>query len=240
MSNCGCGGGYSQYQSRSISICDPCNSNTGCAIQLDMECVIYHKSNNQVSNLTNLGLTNGSTLNQFVEAVDPYIGQLKVQNHSLPCLRADYTINNLQQFTQSVDTELCSIKSDLIDLATLINTPITPVNSDSISIVTYGTNNHTISAEVNISATVNNMVAVLGDGLFVPPQTLSINYTTKELSISNGNTVDLTGVICGVGGFLGNLAVDPASPLDGQYWYNTATSELRIRVNGLTKIITIS
>lgn len=241
MGNCGCGStSYPSYQSKSISICDPCNTNTGCAIQLDFDCIIYHKDNNEVTNLTCLGLTNGATLNQFAEAIDPYICQLKVQNYSLPCLRTTYTINTLQQFAEAVDTELCNIKTDIEELEALVNLPITVVDTNSVDLTATGTNSHTLTANVKISATPVNLLNVFADGLHVAPQTLSVNYITKELSISNGNTVDLSGLVCGASGFLGNLTTDPASPIDGQYWYNTTSAQLKMRLNGSTRIITIT
>lgn len=241
MSNCGCGSSsYPSYQSKSISICDPCNTNTGCAIQLDFDCIIYHKDNNEVTNLTCLGLTNGATLNQFAEAIDPYICQIKAQNYALPCLRDIYTINTLQQFAEAVDTELCLIKDNITEIEALVNLPISTIDTNSVDLTATGVNNHTLSANVKISSTPVNLVNIFADGLHVAPQTLSVNYTTKELSISNGNTVDLSGLVCGASGFLGNLAADPSSPSDGQYWYNTTSNELKIRVNGATRIITIT
>ena len=116
---------------------------TGGVLQLDFSNVIYHKDNNQISNLPNLGLNNGATLQLFAETVDTYIGQIKVSNWILTYLRGKYTINTVQQFAQAVDT---------------------------------------------------------------------------QLSI----------------GFLGNLTVDPVSPIDGQLWYNTTSNTLKIAVNGGT------
>lgn len=40
-----------------------------------------------------------------------------------------------------------------------------------------------------------------------------------------------------VAGYLGNLTSDPSNPLDGQYWFNAVTQELKIRVNGATRKI---
>lgn len=237
MSNCGCG---SQSQVPVVSICDPCNTNTGCQIQLDWDCLIYHKSNNQVTQLDCLALTNGATLTQFAEAVDSYICQLKVADYNLPCLRADYTINSLKQLAEAIDIEICQIKSDIDNLESLVNLPITPVDTQSINLTVSGTNAHTIQADVIVSPQAGNQLSTLVNGLFSAPQTLSVNYTTKELSISDGNTVSLAGLACGVGGFLGNIASDPGAALDGQYWYNTTTSQLKIRLSNATRIITIT
>jgi hypothetical protein len=40
-----------------------------------------------------------------------------------------------------------------------------------------------------------------------------------------------------VAGYLGNVASDPTSPLDGQYWFNATSGELKIKVNGVIKTI---
>ncbi len=37
--------------------------------------------------------------------------------------------------------------------------------------------------------------------------------------------------------WIGRLASDPASPLDGQMWYNTADDEFKFRQNGITEIL---
>jgi hypothetical protein len=40
-------------------------------------------------------------------------------------------------------------------------------------------------------------------------------------------------------GFLGNVTSDPVA-VDGQYWFRTDTDQLKIRLNGLVRIITIT
>lgn len=100
-----------QYCHNSCSSCS-C-SYTGCPVQLDFSCVIYHKSNNEVTELDGLNLSNGATLELVIESLDEKIKQLKVLDFSLPCLRASYVINTMQQFVTAVDTELCLIKDRL-------------------------------------------------------------------------------------------------------------------------------
>lgn len=227
---------------QTVNICDPCNTNTGCPIQLDFECIIYHKSNNQVTALTCLELTNGATLNQFAEAVDAKICQLAVEDYNLPCLRdeLDYTINNLSQFAAAVDTEICNINDDIETLTGLVSTPITPVDSASIDLTVTGTNNHTLRADLLVSATSDNQLTVLPDGAYVAPQTLTLDTDTKEICISDGNCIDLSPILCTAEGFLGNIAADPSDPEEGQYWYNTVANELRIEVNNAVYKITIT
>jgi hypothetical protein len=232
-----CGSSYTH--SRSINICDPCNTNTGCAIQLDFECVIYHKSNNQVTNLTCLELSNGATLNQFAEAVDSYICQIKADEYQLPCLREDYTINTLEQFAEAVDSRLCELQSDLDDLSDELLVPLLVDDTDAINLVASGTTQQTISAHLIVAPLSDNQLTVLPTGVYVAPQTLSIDYDTLSLCISDGNCVDLSTLSCGVGGYLGEVATDPGAVLNGQYWYNTGDGKLKIKLNGTTRQILI-
>lgn len=215
---------------------------SGCPIKLDFKCIIYHKDNNQLSELTNLDLTNGATLEQFAVAVDNLIGQINVPDWSLPFLRNapnSYTINTLEQFGEAVDTELADLQAQITALAASAAVPIVPVDSNSIDITANGTLNHTVRADLKISATANNQSQVLSDGLFTSAQTLSVNTSTKELSISDGNTVSLASLTCGVGGFLGNFTSDPVAA-NGQYWFRTdlpTADGLRIRLNGNVRTI---
>ena len=36
------------------------------------------------------------------------------------------------------------------------------------------------------------------------------------------------------------VASDPASPIDGQMWYNTTSNELKVRKNGTVRTVTTS
>jgi hypothetical protein len=215
-----------------------CTDDTGCPLQLDFDCVFYHKSNSEVSNLTKLGITNGATLGLFAETVDTYIGQIKVSEYVIPGLTAEYTINTLKQFAEAVDDELTQIKSDITAISSSAAIPISKTDSATVAITISGTGSHTIKSDVKVSATASNLLSALSDGLYVTPQTLNLDYSTKELSISNGNSFNLAPLISGVGGFLGNLTSDPTGIVDGQYWYNTTSSQLKIKVNGVTKVIT--
>ena len=209
-----------------------------CPVQLDFTCVFYHKSNSEISELDGLGLVNGSSLELVIETIDEKIKQLKVSDFSLPCLRADYVINTFQQFAQSVDTKLCLLEDDVAAALAGGTVSITANDSTTFNFTTSGILNHTITGSVKVSATSPNLIDVLFDGLYVAPPTLSVNYTDKTLTISDGNTVDLTSLLSGVGAFLGNLAADPIA-VDGQYWYRTDTDALKIKLNGSVREITI-
>jgi hypothetical protein len=198
---------------------------------------LYHKDNNEISQLTALGLSNGATLELIVEAIDDKLEQLNVPDWDLPYLRSSYLINSLEQFGEAVDTEFADIQGQVTALGLLINTSIVANDSSTIDFSTSGTLDHTITASVKISATVGNTLQELVDGLFVPVPTLSFNATTKVLTIVGGNSQDLSSVYTG---FLGNVVADPVSSLDGQYWFRTdlpAADGLRIKVNGSVRTI---
>lgn len=133
---------------------DPCFSSTctsGCPILLDFSCVIYHKNNNQISALGNLGLSNGATLQLFAETVDQKIKDLNILSTPLPYLRSKYIVNTVPQALIAIDTELPLLKV-----------------------------------------------------------------------------------------WRGNVVVDPAAPDDGWYWYRSDVDQLKIRLNGSTRIISIT
>lgn len=224
--------------------CSPCVNPGPCPIQLDFNCIIYHKDNSQINNLAPLGLNNGATLQLFADTISALLAPIiNTPDWVLPCLRTDYTINTLQQFGQSVDTQLCILQSEIDALTASSLIPITPVDTNSINLTVSGTLNHTLQADAKISATANNNLSILSDGLFVTPQSLIADFINKTLTITQGNTIDLTSMICGVGGFLGNVTADPSVVEDGQYWFRTdlsAASGLKIRLNGATRTITTS
>jgi hypothetical protein len=216
----------------------PC-SDTGCPIQLDSACVLYHKANSEISTLTNLGIANGATLELILETIDAALASLRISTWTLPTLRSNHTINTLQQFAESADTEIGLLKTSVTALQAASSTPITPIDTQSVDITVSGTNNHSIQAAVKVSAVAGNRFSIQSDGGYVASQTLSVDYNAKSLSISNGNTVSLTSLLSTVDGFLGTFSTDPSAVLEGQYWYNSTDSKLKIKVNSLVKQISL-
>jgi len=236
LSSCGCNDFPAQPCSP-FPICGP----NGCPIHLDSACVIYHKNMNTISGLVNLNLPNGSTLELILNTIDVQLGPLNVSNWSLPVLRAIYTINTLKQFGEAVDTQIGLINDAIADLEASA-VPIVATDSATIDFTTSGTLDHNITASVKISASANNLLIANVDGLYSTPQTLSIDYVNKTLSITEGNEVDFSSLVCGASGFLGNVTSDPTA-IDGQYWFRTdlsAASGLRIKLNGSVRTITTS
>lgn len=217
-----------------------CSCESDCPIKLDFACIIYNKEGKDASKLQGLNLPNGSTLRLVVELIDEKIKQLNVVNYSIPFLRTISTINNIQKFAEVVDSQISALKSNLVDISTDVSPDVVGSNTPSINIGTSGTQGHTISANLKVSAQAGNTISVLSDGVYNNPQTLNVNYTNKTLSIANGNTVDLSALVQAPSGYLGNVVSDPSTPLDGNYWFNTVQNKLKIRVNGgIKEIVTI-
>lgn len=223
--------GYSSCTCSTSLVCG------GCPVQLDSACIFYHKDNSELTALTNLAITNGATLELILESIDPYIGQLKVINFTLPYLRVSYVVNSLQQFAQAVDTELSSMATDVATALAASQTLLSVSDSPTIDFTASGSLNHTLTGSVKLSSVAGNRMTTQVDGLHVTGQTLSVNYATKEMSISDGNTVSLASLVTGASGFLGNLSADPVA-VDGQYWWNTSSSVLKIKVNGMVRTVT--
>lgn len=225
--------------------CNSCTSVVaGCPVQLDAACVFYHKDNASISELPNLGITNGATLELILETIDTYIDDLNVSDFSLPILRVSYVINSLQQFAEAVDTEFGVLAADVATALSNSQESIVANDSATIDFTTSGTLDHTITAAVKLSSSVSdNLITAQVDGIHVAPQTLSVNYSTHELTISDGNTINFSSLVSAPAGFLGNVTSDPSSPADGEYWFRTdlsASVGLKIRLNGSTRTITTS
>lgn len=219
--------------------CVSCECANGCPVDLDFSCVFYHKDNNEVTELDGLALTNGATLELVIETIDEKIKQLDFSLLSIPYLKTDHTVTNLTQFAQAVDSEFSDLAADVASALAAASQVFTATDSSTIDFSVSGTLNHTLTGSVKLSANAGNRITAEADGLHVAGQTLSINYTTKELSVVGGNTVSFASIVAGTVGWLGNLASDPTA-VDGQYWFNTTSNTLKIKANGVVKTITTS
>lgn len=108
MSTC-----LSCYRPYQYCTCSPvCEGD--CPVQLDSACVFYHKANSEVTELPNLDISNGATLESILEAIDTKIEPLtSVLSTTLTYLRTKYVINNLTQFLVAVSTELGELNDAL-------------------------------------------------------------------------------------------------------------------------------
>lgn len=93
-------------------------------------------------------------------------------------------------------------------------TSITVNSTDAITLTATGSNNHTLSANVNISSTANNAIVVNSDGLYVPSST---SYT---LPIASGSV-------------LGGIKVGSNLTINGSGVLTTASNVAVSASNGL-------
>ena len=74
-------------------------------------------------------------------------------------------------------------------LSSFAETPLTPVDTQSVNLTATGTSNHTLQADVIISALAGNQVSIAADGLFVPQ---FVETPETPLAVVDTLTVDLT------------------------------------------------
>lgn len=231
--SCGCGSFPPPFPER------PCGPGHPFPL-IDAQNVIYHLAMNQLSNLANMGIPNGTPASLIFDTIDGFIGPLLVTNWFIPNVRSTFpqvNFTNVQQFGQAVDSMLGTIFANIATISGTSMIPITATPTPTISWTLTGTLNHNLSANVNVSAASGNTLTVNPDGLFAAPQMLTINYLTNQIGISGGNTVQLPNAPAG---YLGNLSADPGSAVDGNTWYNTSSNQYKVKVNGAVHVVTIS
>lgn len=114
---------------------NPCTcSTTACyPSQWDTASIIYHKSNGEISELINLDLENGSTLELILETIDTKLaGITGIMSTTLTYLRTKYTVNTLAQFMVAVSTELGVLNGKILggNQWTTSSRPVSPVEGD--------------------------------------------------------------------------------------------------------------
>lgn len=108
---------------------------------------------------------------------------------------------NLGEITINVCEDITGIGSEDSPLCveTVEETPITGVDSNSLDFTISGVNDHTVTANVKISATSGNQATINGDGLFVPlPSQTAItanDSTTIDFTVSGTNNHTITGSV---------------------------------------------
>jgi hypothetical protein len=101
------GGTVTVYQTQQ-PFCQDCGTDNNCLEKMDSKCVVYHlTSPNSLSLLENLGMPNGSTVEQILEAIDDLIGR---NNGNIALTAVDTTTINLTTSGLASHT----IKADLI------------------------------------------------------------------------------------------------------------------------------
>ena len=94
-----------------------CHSSSSSHIQKDSADIIYHKTNGEISELTNLDISNGATLELILETIDSQIAPIttsSILSTTLTYLRTKYVVNNLTQFLVAVSTELEELNTTVL------------------------------------------------------------------------------------------------------------------------------
>lgn len=84
-----------------------------------------------------------------------------------------------------------------IDLCPIISacaqTPITPVDTNSIDLTVSGTNNHTLQADVKLSVTAGNQASINATGLFVPTPAINTCADVRTcISALDTSSIDMS------------------------------------------------
>lgn len=134
--------------------CNTCNEvilSTGCGyttslvnpttLMLDASQILYHKDNGSISELTNLNISNGGTLELILETIDAKVAPLtSVLSTTLTYLRTKYVVNDLSQFLVSVSTELGLLNTEVLAGSqwTTVARPTSPIaGQDGYNLTTH-------------------------------------------------------------------------------------------------------
>lgn len=175
---CGCNDNISLQPCCDDCAPNPCES--GCLDYIDATCIEY------TSTLpTCIDIANGSKLDFIIQAIDNEICELQQKGDKHVRISAIDTnsgylsdkIITCAKLTTSIVTSGGQQKLQIC-LADDAETPLTAVDSSSISFTTSGTADHTITGLVNVSADAENPIFRDSDGL-------NINYTTLVTAIVN-------------------------------------------------------
>ena len=132
----------------------------------------------------------------------------------------------LQQLVVSHD-------QDILDLQALGSTSITPVDSPSVDLTVSGAGNHTIQADVNLSAVANNAITEQVDGLHVISPSISASNTSTVNITANGTANHTISAAVNVSATVDNqITIEP----DGLYVAAASLSETPIVATDSTSI----
>ncbi|XAI97407.1 tail fiber protein [Leptolyngbya phage Lbo-JY46] len=123
--NCGC----EEYTTPCSE--DPCTSQTGCPIPpTDASCIYYNLLNTQ--GLSCIGVTAGTNLKVILEKIDEKLCSLvpfDFSSYAISCLNSPTPILTFKNFAEKVASDLCTVKSNIVNLQNNINILTTTVNN---------------------------------------------------------------------------------------------------------------
>jgi hypothetical protein len=104
---------------------------------------------------------------------------------------AGHTLTGLVKVSPNANNALQSVSNGLyVPVASAgVQTPITGNTSNSIQLLASGTDNHTLTANVKISATGGNILSTNADGIYAS----SPAFTETPLTVTDSSSIDFTG-----------------------------------------------
>jgi hypothetical protein len=129
-----------------------------------------------------------------------------VSNSITAAVRIDTTVPNLLQ---------ANANGLFVTPQTVTETPISVVSTDSLSLAVSGLNNHTITGNVAISATLGNAISVNPDGLYVANSGITLTTT------GTSGAATLVGTVLNVPNYAGGISLTALSAVDPLFYNNT-------------------
>ena len=179
---------------------------------------------------SNLRLTEKRTVRNDarLSGLDHHAGPTAIPNYSIPLLE---WINE-------------RILAGDIPYTPVPDTPLTVIDTSSINFTASGTDDHTLTGSVKISATSGNQISISSDGLYVPqvsvpsqtPLTV-VDTSTIDFSTSGTNSHTLTGSVIIPGLISSDASNQVTTGTDGKLFVPVPSSTTVTANNGLTKTV---
>jgi len=160
-----------------------------------------------------------------------------LDHHAGPTATPNYSIPLLEWINERI------LAGD-ISYTPVPDTPLTVIDTPSINFTTSGTDDHTLTGSVKISATSGNQVSISSDGLYVPqvsvpsqtPLTV-VDTSTIDFSTSGTNSHTLTGSVIIPGLISSDASNQVTTGTDGKLFVPVPSSTTVTANNGLTKTV---
>jgi len=192
---------YIQCNCNAEPFCQQCSENSICVEKVDAECVIYNRDDSSPSKLTCMGIPNKTSVATILEAIDGFICNINAVQTPLTAIDSpsiDLTAWGTLKHTLQADVNISAASGNTLAILgdglyvsqAGSQVPITPIDSNSVNLTAFGTLDHTLQADVNVSSASGNTLSVLGDGLYV--ETGAVDTADNGLT-KTGNNIQLGG-----------------------------------------------
>jgi hypothetical protein len=228
--------------------CEQCSGNNTCAESMNSACVFYHPDNESPSLLINLGLSNNTSTEDILEAIDARLGQIIAQqdpNSSTDSSTIDFTLTGVNNRHIQATVKVSSVAGNEISIKSdgLYSSYSGKVKVDSTDALDY------LDAQI-VGGSVDPYVQcsiIKDNGVLEVTPTLNFNALREALnitstSVQDTNSIDLTSnVVLGVNQITASAKISATAGnnitinADGLY-VPTPTSSTVTANNALTKV----